>query len=133
MYQDFLERKLRSVQGHRKYDLQTTQSQLLDIYSKLKQLDPHLNNLESKAVQSMQYHININDALTEVQSQMTQITEMMKHISTRCWKQHKTYPVTAGGDENLEPTSSPKTGSAFGTTGRQSFREHQEEEVEGTH
>ncbi|KAI2503582.1 hypothetical protein MHU86_10869 [Fragilaria crotonensis] len=75
-----LESQLKSVQAQRNQDLQTTQSQLLDIDTKLKELDPCLDNLEAKAVQSMQYHVDTNQALTNVQSQMSQMMEMMQNI-----------------------------------------------------
>ncbi len=48
-----LERKLHRVQAQRAQDLQSTTSQLLDIEVILKQLDPRLDSLEAKAVQSM--------------------------------------------------------------------------------
>ncbi|KAI2492148.1 hypothetical protein MHU86_22413 [Fragilaria crotonensis] len=79
-YQD-LERQLKSVLAQRNQDFKTTQSQLLDIDTKLKQLDPRLDNLEAKAVQSMQYHLDTNNALTAVQSQMSQMMEMMQNIT----------------------------------------------------
>lgn len=73
-----LERKLNRVQAQRDQDLQSTTSQLLDIDKKLKQLDPRLDSLEAKAVQSMQYHVDTNNALTAVQSQMSQMMAMMQ-------------------------------------------------------
>ncbi|KAI2493321.1 hypothetical protein MHU86_21203 [Fragilaria crotonensis] len=77
-----LESKLQRVQEQRNSDLQTTKAQLLDIDTKLKHLDPRLDNLEAKAVQSMQYHVDTNNALTAVQSQMTQMMEMMQQIAS---------------------------------------------------
>jgi hypothetical protein len=105
-YQD-LERKLQSVQAQRNHDLQSTTSQLLDIDTKLKQLDPRLDNLEAKAIQSMQYHVDTNNALTAVQSQMSQMMMMMQAIASK--KHRKPRPSTTIDSSTIAPHLSTVT------------------------
>jgi hypothetical protein len=106
VYKD-LERQLKDVQAQRNQDLQTTQSQLLDIDTKLKQLDPRLDNLEAKAVQSMQYHVDTNTALTAVQSQMSQMMEMMQNITRSSLRNHGPFKTPDGvtPDSQLDATN----------------------------
>jgi type II secretory pathway pseudopilin PulG len=96
-----LERKLHRVQAQRAQDLQSTTSQLLDIEVKLKQLDPRLDSLEAKAVQSMQYHVDTNNALTAVQSQMSQMMNMMQAMASKKPRQHQQSSYTNAADASV--------------------------------
>ena len=40
-----------------------------------------MDNLEAKAIQSMQYHVDTSNALMAIQSQMFQMMEMMQNIA----------------------------------------------------
>jgi hypothetical protein len=73
LYQE-LEEKLANVQTQRETDMKETRYRLSAIDDQLQHLH-RLDDLETKALKSMQYHVTTNTALTEVQSQMSE--EMM--------------------------------------------------------
>ena len=75
-----LEKQLETVQNQRETDMQETRAHLKDIDSKLKQLD-RIDDLESKAIKSMQYHVKTNSALSSMQTQMTAMMGMLSGMA----------------------------------------------------
>jgi hypothetical protein len=76
-----LEEKLNSVQDQRDSDMKRTRAHLNDIDTKLLQLN-RIEDLEEKAIKSMQYHVQTNTAITEVQGQMPEMMHLLRHLAT---------------------------------------------------
>ena len=79
-------------------------SHLSDIDKKINQLDPRLDNLEAKAVKSMQYHVDTNNALTTLQSQMTQMMGMLTEV-TKQTQQRPNQSSTAIDEAMVTPST----------------------------
>ena len=77
-----LEEKLANVQTQRETDMQETRSRLSAIDDQLQHLH-RLDDLETKALKSMQYHVTTNTALTEVQSQMSEMMGMIRDLAAQ--------------------------------------------------
>jgi uncharacterized phage infection (PIP) family protein YhgE len=75
-----LEEKLANVQTQRETDMQETCSRLSAIDDQLQHLH-RLDDLETKALKLMQYHVTTNTALTEVQSQMSEMMGMIRDLA----------------------------------------------------
>jgi hypothetical protein len=111
-----LEKKLQHVQTQRETDMKETRSRLSAIDDQLQHLQ-RLDDLEAKALKSMEYHVTTNTALTEVQSQMSEIMGMIRGLADQSHfslqSAHQSLDINQQGTQSNEsiPTNTGTSGS----------------------